>query len=441
MKEILSRFFFILVDLMAIVLAILLAFALRNIMDSFNLLSNAHSINISNYLNFWPIYIVTIAILAYEGIYTHRYDFWHESRLIFKALFFSLIIVLAYLALTKSVQNYSRIVIVFSFALMAFLIPFLKGLIKNLLFRLGIWQKPVKVFANDPFLKKELFNNHYLGYIPAKNKEPKTVFINSSNGSLENLRHFIDTELQNRHEVNFIPLMNDYDLTQSHIYSLFNTRTNLIVFQNRLKSKYRQGIQFVFNYSLAIMILPLLLPIIGVIALLIKKESPGPIFFTHTRIGKNGKPIPTLKFRSMYVDADKRLEKLLEENPVVKEEWERNFKLKNDPRVTKIGSFLRKTSLDELPQIFNILRGDMYFVGPRPVVQKEIEIYYRENAVYYYMVKPGITGLWQVSGRSDTDYDFRVNTDKWYVINWSIWLDIIILFKTIKVVLKREGAY
>ncbi len=441
MKEILSRIVFILVDLMAIVLAIVLAFELRNIMDSFNLLSNTHYIDLSNYLKFWPIYIVTITILAYEGIYTHRYDFWHESRLVFKALFFSLIIVLAYLALTKSVQNYSRIVIVFSFFIMAFLIPFLKRFTKILLFRLGIWQKPVKVFANDPFLKKELFNNHYLGYIPAKNIEPKTVFINSSNDSLENLRNLIDTELQSRHEVNFIPLMNDYDLTQSHIYSLFNTRTNLIVFQNRLKSKYRQAIQFVFNYTLAIAILPLLLPIIGVIALLIKRESPGPIFFAHTRIGKNGKPIPTLKFRSMYVDADKRLEKLLKENPAIKEEWEKNFKLKNDPRVTKIGAFLRKTSLDELPQIFNILRGDMYFVGPRPVVQKEIELYYKDNAVYYYMVKPGITGLWQVSGRSDTDYDFRVKTDKWYVINWSIWLDIIILFKTVKVVLKREGAY
>ena len=441
MKEILSRFIFILFDLLAIALAIILAYYFRNFLDLASVFSNQHTITLSNYLTFWPMYIITIGILAYEGIYNHRYDFWHETRLILKGLLFSLIIVLAYLALTKTVQNFSRTVIVTTFILMAFIIPFLKRIIKNALYRFGIWQKPVRIYANDNFLKKEIFTNHYLGYIPSKTKEPKTVFINPSNASLGELRTLIDSELQKRHEVNFIPLMNDYDLTQSHIYSLFNTRTNLIVFKNRLKSKYRQFVQFVFNYSLALFLLPLLLPIIAVIALLIKRESPGPVFFAHIRIGKDGKEIPTFKFRSMYEDAEERLEKLINENPNLKEEWEKNFKLKKDPRITKVGSFLRKTSLDELPQIFNVLRGEMNFVGPRPVVQKEIDKYYKDNAVYYYMVKPGITGLWQVSGRSDTDYDFRIKTDKWYVINWSLWLDIIILFKTIKVVLHREGAY
>ncbi|WP_457593297.1 exopolysaccharide biosynthesis polyprenyl glycosylphosphotransferase [Hydrogenimonas sp.] len=441
MKEIASKSIFIIIDLLAIAIAILLAYQLRNLIDILDIFDTPHTLPLSNYLTFWPMYIITLGILAYEGIYTHRYDFWHESRLILKGLLFSLIIVLAYLALTKTVQNFSRAVIITSFGLMAFLLPFFKRFTKTTLYKLGIWQKPVKIYANDPFLKKELFDNQYLGYTPARHKEPKTVFINSSNGTLEDLRHLIDSELQNRHEVNFIPLMNDYDLTQSHIYSLFNTRTNLIVFKNRLKSKYRQCTQFLFNYSLAIILLPLLLPIIGIIAILIKQESPGPVFFAHIRIGKDGKPIPIYKFRSMYEDAQQRLEKMLKEDPAIKEEWEKNFKLKNDPRITKIGAFLRKTSLDELPQIFNVLRGEMNFVGPRPVVKEEIDQYYKNNAVYYYMVKPGITGLWQVSGRSDTDYDFRVKTDKWYVTNWSLWLDIIILFKTVKVVLKREGAY
>jgi len=143
----------------------------------------------------------------------------------------------------------------------------------------------------------------------------------------------------------------------------------------------------------------------------------------------------------MYQDAQERLEKLLETDPAIREEWERNFKLKDDPRVTKLGAIMRKTSLDELPQILNVLKGEMNFVGPRPVIQQEIDQYYKEDAEYYFMVKPGITGLWQVSGRSDTDYDFRVSTDKWYVSNWSLWLDIVILFKTVKTVLKREGAY
>ena len=206
-------------------------------------------------------------------------------------------------------------------------------------------------------------------------------------------------------------------------------------------SWHRRFLQSFLNYLFVLILLPFLLPIIIIIAIAIKIESPGSAFFVHNRIGKNGKIIPVMKFRSMYSDAKERLDDLLKKDAKIKEKWESNFKLKDDPRVTKVGKFLRKTSLDELPQIFNVLAGHMNFVGPRPVVKEEIENYYKDDAEYYYMVKPGITGLWQVSGRSDTDYEFRIKTDKWYVINWSIWLDIVILLKTIKVVLKRDGAY
>ena len=416
-----------------------MAFLLREMTNDF--FHAVHTIPLSQYLTFFPLYIITFGILAYEGIYTYRYDFWHESRLILKGLLFSLVVVLAYLAFSKSIGSYSRAVIIFSFLFMAILIPLFKRLTKFILYNAGIWRKPVKVYAEDPFLKNEIFSNPYLGYVPTENSEPKTVFINMKSKNIGTLRHLIDEEIQNHHEINFIPLMNDYDLTQSHIYSLFNTRTNFIVFQNRLKSKFRQSIQLLFNYTLAFLLLPILLPIIGIIAFLIKKESPGPVFFIHNRIGQNGKIIPIFKFRSMFNNAKERLETLLKEDPDMRKEWEENFKLKEDPRITKIGAFLRKTSLDELPQIFNVLRGEMNFVGPRPVIQEEIDNYYGDYAKYYYMVKPGITGLWQVSGRSNTDYNYRVKTDKWYVTNWSLWLDIIILMKTFKTVLKREGAY
>ena len=143
----------------------------------------------------------------------------------------------------------------------------------------------------------------------------------------------------------------------------------------------------------------------------------------------------------MYKDADDRLREILKNDESARKEWDTYFKLKNDPRITKVGNFLRKTSLDELPQIFNVFKGDMSLVGPRPVLKKEIEEYYRENSQYYLMVKPGITGLWQVSGRNDTSYDFRVKLYTWYVVNWSLWLDIIILFKTFKAVIRKEGSY
>ncbi|RUM74324.1 MAG: glycosyl transferase [Sulfurovum sp.] len=438
MKDLIAKTIFIFVDLLMIALSLYLAYRIRGTFEGLV----PHEIPLQTYLAFYPLYIIPVALFAYEGIYTYRYDFWHESRLVIKAVLFAAILVFAYLAMTKSIENYSRLVIGISFVLMSILIPLAKNITKKLLYRLGIWRKKAKIYGNDPFLTDEIYGNPYLGYIEPKEGERfSTIFVNAKRGDAKTLRHILATQIKTQHEVIFIPLMDDYDLTHSHIYELSNTRTNLIVYQNRLKSWYRRFFQQSFNYLLAILLLPLLLPLIAIIAILIKSESPGPVFFIHHRIGQDGKVIPIMKFRSMYKDAKERLHKLLDANETTKEEWERNFKLKNDPRITKVGKFLRKTSLDELPQIFNVLAGQMNFVGPRPVVKDEIDRYYKEDAEYYYMVKPGITGLWQVSGRSDTDYTYRVETDKWYVLNWSLWLDIVILVKTIKVVLKQDGAY
>ncbi|HOK00305.1 MAG TPA: undecaprenyl-phosphate galactose phosphotransferase WbaP [Termitinemataceae bacterium] len=184
----------------------------------------------------------------------------------------------------------------------------------------------------------------------------------------------------------------------------------------------------------------LLLPLFLLIALLIKISSPGPVLYKHTRIGRDGKPFKAYKFRSMVVDADKRLAELLEKDPEARKEWEATFKLKNDPRVTPIGRFLRKTSFDEFPQLINIIKNEMSLVGPRPIVEAEIERY-GKSFKRVFSVKPGLTGLWQVSGRSDTDYTERVAFDTYYIQSWSIWLDIWILYKTIGVVFRGKGAY
>jgi undecaprenyl-phosphate galactose phosphotransferase len=143
----------------------------------------------------------------------------------------------------------------------------------------------------------------------------------------------------------------------------------------------------------------------------------------------------------MFKDAEEKLQDLLGNNENMRKEWEQSWKIKDDPRITKVGKFLRKTSLDELPQLINVLRGEMSIVGPRPVIQEEIDKYYRDSAELCFSVPPGITGLWQVSGRSNTNYDYRIALDSWYVRNWNLWLDFVILFKTVKVVLKREGAW
>lgn len=196
-----------------------------------------------------------------------------------------------------------------------------------------------------------------------------------------------------------------------------------------------------FDYILTLVGAVFISPLLVYIAYRIKKEDPGPVFFAHTRIGKDGKPFPCYKFRSMVVNSQEMLQKYLAENPAAREEWELDFKLKDDPRVTPIGKFLRSTSLDELPQIFNVLRGEMSLVGPRPVIQEELDKYYGETAKLYCTVKPGITGLWQVSGRSDIGYDERVALDATYIKYRSMWGDIVILWKTIGVVLMKKGAY
>jgi undecaprenyl-phosphate galactose phosphotransferase len=166
----------------------------------------------------------------------------------------------------------------------------------------------------------------------------------------------------------------------------------------------------------------------------------GPILYVHERIGRGKVLFPCFKFRTMYADADERLVSFLKVSPAAREEWERDFKLKNDPRITAVGRVLRQTSLDELPQLWNVLRGDMSLVGPRPIVEKEL-LRYGCGAVEYLSVRPGITGLWQVNGRNRTTYDRRVELDLYYVRNWTLRLDFAILIKTVWVVAIGYGAY
>lgn len=184
------------------------------------------------------------------------------------------------------------------------------------------------------------------------------------------------------------------------------------------------------------------LPVMLIIALAIKLTDGGSVIYKQRRVGKNGEEFTIYKFRTMYMDSDERLKELLRNNPELREEWDKCFKLKNDPRITPIGKILRKTSLDELPQFFNVLKGDMSIVGPRPVVREELDRFYKEKAVFYKSVKPGITGFWQVECRSDVeDYEERVKMDEWYVKNQSFLFDIRIILKTIKVMLTGKGAY
>jgi lipopolysaccharide/colanic/teichoic acid biosynthesis glycosyltransferase len=186
--------------------------------------------------------------------------------------------------------------------------------------------------------------------------------------------------------------------------------------------------------------LVLLAPFFLIVALMVRADG-GPALFAHQRVGRGGKLFGCLKFRSMVIDSQARLEALLASDPGARAEWEATRKLKNDPRITRIGRFLRSTSLDELPQLINVLRGEMSLVGPRPVQEAEIDRYYGASAAHYMAVRPGITGLWQVSGRSETSYESRVALDVAYVSRPSLLADISILLRTPVAVLSRRGAH
>jgi Undecaprenyl-phosphate galactose phosphotransferase WbaP len=210
--------------------------------------------------------------------------------------------------------------------------------------------------------------------------------------------------------------------------------------RRNLLNRWEMALNRVLDITLIVLSSPVSIPIFGLLALLIKLDSRGPIFYQHPRIGQNGSDIKVLKFRTMVPDADQILEHYLQTHPELRAEWKTTQKLKDDPRITRVGRFLRKFSLDELPQVWNVLKGEMSLVGPRPIVTEEIK-HYGDRFDIYTQVRPGITGLWQVSGRNDTSYEERVRLDEYYVRNWSIWLDIYILARTVWVVLNGNGAY
>lgn len=439
MREILAKIIFVLVDLLIISFSIYFADFIRaHFSDLFTM---PHTATLSNYNAILPLYVLPILLFAYEGIYSYRYDFWHESRLILKGILFSALLVFAYLAITKYIGVYSRGVIVMAFVMMAIIIPISKNITKKLLYQLGIWRKKAEVHGDDPFLIDEIYGNPYLGYVrPEAGEEPSTVFINSRDSDAISLKAVISSEIRRRKEVIFVPLVDAYDLTYSHIYELANTRTNLIVFQNRLKSKYRLYLKRITDLFLSVMIFPILIIPMAYISFKIKREEPNSsIMFRQERLGKDAKLFVCYKFRTMYEDSDTILKTYLANNPQESEYYKQYHKYKNDPRITKIGHILRRTSLDELPQIFNVFQQEMSFIGPRPYMPIEADDV-GDALEGILAVRPGITGLWQVSGRSDVDFRSRIDLDQWYIRNWNLWMDMVILIKTIKTVFFKEGA-
>ena len=232
-----------------------------------------------------------------------------------------------------------------------------------------------------------------------------------------------------------------YLVPDLYVYGLHHAQMqslgNLLILNFNPNTEWKRSFDVIFSSLVLVCLSPLFL----IIAWFVKFQDGGSIFYKHPRITSAGKEFACLKFRSMVVGAEDQLEQLLANDPKLREEWEGSYKLQNDPRVTKLGKFLRRTSLDELPQFINVFKGEMSVVGARPIVGKELTDFYKESAGRYCSMKPGLTGAWQVDRRSDgSSYDERVGMDDWYILNYSLWTDIKIIFKTIKRIFDGRGA-
>jgi undecaprenyl-phosphate galactose phosphotransferase len=435
MKNWINRTALIVFDLISIFIAITLAFVLRQSCDWFE---RSAPNDLDHYLHFGMLYAMIIVLFAIEGVYSKRYDFWQEIQRIVKGVFLASIIVLAFLAITKQPETYSRFILIATFAITSIILPLQKYYLKRLLFKIGTWKHESSIIGEDTFFTKHVFKNPYLGYVLTDRSKAKTLFISSTVG-LEALETYLFEALIRKQEVIFVPLVTNFDFSDAHIIHLFNARSNLIIVENNLLNRTNQWIKTLIDILLSLLIFPLLLILIGIIAFLIKREDGGTIFFKQIRLGKDSKEFVCYKFRSMQENSDGLLRDYLVGHPEEIKHYKIYHKYKNDPRITKIGAFLRKTSLDELPQIFNVLKGEMSLIGPRPYMPNE-RSKMGEKIEIILAVKPGITGLWQVSGRNDVDFVSRIDLDIWYVRNWSVWKDMVILIKTVQVVLERKGV-
>ncbi|MGQ0741104.1 MAG: undecaprenyl-phosphate galactose phosphotransferase WbaP [Alphaproteobacteria bacterium] len=411
---------------------------------------------------FWQFSIVvaaTLLALYARGHYRRRLPFWQEARDITVVLALAMLFDGALQFALK--QGLSRLWLAQSWLYAVPIILAARPVTKRLLLCAGLWQLPTLLVGSDAQTRQasSLMNQEKtLGYEFVRTIDPHSirsqpgfwqaqchesgaqfVMLALSGRELEqNSESLVELARENiPHAV--IPPLYGLPIAGVSAQYFFSHDLMLLIGREGLRQPMNRVLKSLLDFGVSGLALVLLAPLFAVLAFLVGRDG-GPVFYRHRRIGKDGREFDCLKFRTMAPNADTLLREVLACNPVAAQEWHESFKLKDDPRVTQIGRFLRASSLDELPQLFNVLRGEMSLVGPRPIVAPEAARYGRDIA-YYYSLRPGVTGLWQASGRSDLSYGERVRLDAWYVRNWSLWHDIAILAKTAGVVMKRAGAY
>jgi Undecaprenyl-phosphate galactose phosphotransferase WbaP len=434
-------------------------------------LYDIHAINFKSFVTYWPylpVFILIFQILRlYPGVSLASAEelshFTIASLMAHGGIIFSRYI-------EDAEFDAISIAFIISFIFSSFILLICRDLMRNFLNRTQLSRIPAVIYGGGKTGKSiidSLLISKKTGYIPVLILDDNTDY----GSEYMNIPIIHDTtigpEIVKRYNIKMaivaMPHLKQDELARLLNYSVSAFRYNVLIPEffgitniwmsirdfdgilgfatsHKLKMFWNLGIKRFLDLTIVIIGGIIILPFLLLLALLVKVSSPGPVIYGHTRLGLNGKHFKAYKFRSMVANADKRLHELLASDPAIREEWEASHKLKNDPRITKIGKLLRRTSFDEFPQLINVLKGDMSLVGPRPIVDDEVKKY-GEDFNRIFSVKPGMTGLWQVSGRSDTDYNERISYDTYYLQSWSVWIDLWVLYQTIWVVIKGKGAY
>lgn len=400
--------------------------------------------------------IMAVAVVAgflATGLYLRREPFWESVRLSFRTLFCSLTVSLALLYLSHIANEIPRSLATLSGICILILVPPCRLLTMFGLSRGRLWCRHVAVIgvpSRTRELARDLESDFSLGYrveglyLPTFGALPKLVDeIVLVAADLP--PPTVDTLVARLHrEAGTVTLVPDFGLVPlgtGMTRFLLERRQILLTSRNLLKDPANVLVKRLFDLFLSLFLCVIALPVLVVIAIVISIDSPGFPVFSQTRIGRNGRRFRCLKFRTMFRDAEARLASLIASDATQRAEWERHQKLKHDPRVTRIGRFLRRTSLDELPQILNVIHGSMSLVGPRPLPQYHYERIPEPYSSDYLQVLPGITGLWQVSGRADNDVNTMATLNSVYARNWSLWLDVTLILRTLPAVVSSRGAY
>jgi len=475
-----ARFIIFICDFLGVVIAALVAatftaYIAQNILhkDFYSLLSYISSLRFYSFFFFAGS---ALFLFYNRGHYSRRIPWWSQVRYILKVLLV-LFLIDGFLHFAFKYE-FSRLWVISSWLFTFIFLLFARQIAKIIGKKLQVWNIDTVVIGSGNNAIETLFaicSESYTGYkvttlilhkgftkFDRSKLPPASRDINIIDGSM-NYKEFIEA---NKKSFYIIAPDNFHDFDTEYLLNLISYTVAGYAIVPPIKGFSLYGLtpQYFFGYDLmflrpdskiksplgkilkrlmdliiCISIMVVGFPLFIILAILVKMDG-GPAFFKQKRLGKGEKLFKCWKFRTMKVNAEQILMEILANDQKAKAEWEKDFKLKNDPRITSIGRILRKTSLDELPQLFNILKGDMSLVGPRPIVDAEKK-YYGNKMPEYSSIKPGVTGLWQVSGRNDTTYENRVYLDCWYVKNWSLWYDIVILIKTAIVICKRSGAY